>query len=229
MGWQSTQYTVPLAIAAGIAGTMFVMAMTQRGKRGANTLMALFGAMAVYAAAYALQLAATGRGLKLFFHALRYLGPALVTLAFFVFALQFTGRESMITRGSITALAAVPVLTALLIWTDVYSFHDLVLAQTEVVTDQDLNMQVLEVAYGPWYYIHAGYALGLTLAAIGLFTAHWQQTEGAISKRARLFAFSGLVPVAGSLFYVAGWTAIDWGPVTYVITGLILVFAIFSY
>lgn len=228
MGWQSNPFTMPLAVAAGIAATMFVLAATQRGKKGAYTLMGLFGAMALYAGAYALQLSSTGEGQKLFFHAVRYLGPALVTLAFFVFALQYTGNESLVTPGSVAILAFTPVLTTMLVWTDVYGYHNLILVSYEIVPANGGN-QGFEVVNGPWYFVHAGYSLALTIAAIGLFINQWLETEGEVSKRARLFAISGFVPLIGSALYVVGGTAIDLGPVSYVISGLILVVAIFAY
>lgn len=227
MGWQQTPFTIPLAIAASIAATMFVLAFTQRGEKGATTLMALFGAMAVYAGGYGAQLASTGYGWKLFFHAIRFLGPAFVTLAFFAFALQYTGRESQLSPGTTALLAAIPAATTLLIWTDVYGFHNLVLASTTVATVGDIQRLVVE--HGPWYYVHAGYSLALTVGAIALFVGRWLSTQGATGKQARLIAFSATIPVVGTVVYVAGYSAIDWGPVTYVVSGLVLVVAIFSY
>lgn len=227
MGWQSTPYTMPLAVAAGIAATMFVLAATQRGKKGAATLVALFGAMTVYAGGYGLQLASTGEGWKLLFHALRFFGPTVVTLAFLVFALQYTGREAIVTRTNLAILGIIPASTMLLAWTDVYGYHDLVLGEATIRTVDGIERIFVEG--GTWYFVHAGYSLTLTFAAIVLFVHHWLRSDGAASKRARLFAVSAVLPVTGSAVYVAGATSIDWGPVTYVISGLILVVAIFAY
>lgn len=227
MGWQQTPFTIPLAVAAGIAGTMFVLALTQRGEKGAGTLLALFGAMAVYAGAYAAQLASTGYGWKLLFHALRFLGPTFVTVAFFVFALQYTGRESMLGPGTLALLGVVPVVTTVLVWTDVYGVHNLVLAETGL--DTVGGIQRLVVTDGPWYHVHAGYSLALALFAIVLFVGRWLTADGDVGKQARLFALSATIPVAGTAVYLAGYSAIDWGPVTYVVSGLVLVVAIFSY
>lgn len=227
MAWQPSPYTIPLAIAAGIALTMFVLAVTQRGRKGAVTMMALFGAMTLYAGGYALQLTTMGRGFKLLFYAVQLLGPAFVTLAFFIFALQYTGRGSLVTPSLVAVFAAVPVLTAGLVWTDVYGFHNLVLASATV--QEVAGLQQLVETPGPWYAVHALYSIALTVVAIALFTAHWWNSTGADSKRSRIFALSGLIPVAGTVAHVANYTAIDWGPVTYVVTGLMLIFAIFYY
>lgn len=227
MAWQPSPYTIPLALAAGIAVTMFVLALTQRGRKGAVTMMGLFGTMSLYAGAYALQLGTSGLGLKLLFFALATMGPAFVTLAFFVFALQYTGRDEIVTPRVVVLLALVPIVTTVLVWTDVYGFHDFFLASASLV--ERAGLQQLTEAPGPWYLVHALYSLGLTAAAIGLFASHWQNSEGAARKRSRIFAISGLIPVAASVAHVGAITAIDWGPVTYVITGLMLIFAIFYY
>lgn len=224
MGWQYTPYTIPLAATVVFGIPLIALAATQRGKKGAYTLVALFGTMMVWAGSYALQLSSTDLGLTLFFHAVRFLGPAFVTLAFFVFALQFTGRESMVTPLGVTILAALPAITTFLVWTDVYGFHNLVIV--EHAAD---GSQWLDPEYGPWYFVHAAYSIVLTLAAIGLFVGHSRSTDGSVSKRARLFALSGVFPLAGSGIYVANLTAIDWGPVTSIVSGLIIIAAIFYF
>ncbi len=227
MGFQATPYTIPLAIAAVTAVVMFALAATQRSSKGATTMMGLFGAMVLYAGGYAMQLSSTALSEKLLWHAVRFVGPALVVVAFFVFALQYTGRESSVTLRNVGLLLVVPVVTLVLVWTEIYGFHSLVLGAVSV--EEVAGLQRLVVADGPWYPVHAVYSLGLTLAAVVLFAVHAVNSEGPAAKRSRLFALSGLVPMLGSTVYAAGYTAIDWGPVTYVVTGLVLVFAIFYY
>lgn len=227
MAWQSPPYTIPLVLAAGIAVTMFVLALTQRGRKGATTMMALFGAMSLYAGGYAMQLATVELNLKLFFYAVQILGPAFVTLAFLVFSLQYTDRNSVVTGRFVAVVAVIPVATTVLVWTDVYGFHDLVLASATVETVA--GMEQLVETPGPWYLVHAGYAILLTLVAIGLFTEHSIHSDGPDRKRSAIFALSGVIPLAGTFAHVAGYTVIDWGPVTYVVTGLMLVFAIFYF
>ena len=227
MGLEATPYTIPLGIAAAIAAAMFALAATQRGRTGAYTMMGLFGAMLLYAVGYAFQLASTTLPEMLFWHAVRYAGPALVTLAFLIFALQYTDRESLVTRRNVALLSVIPVLTLVLVWTDVYGVHDLVLGAVSTETAGGIERLVL--ADGPWYVVHSVYSTGLTVAGIGLFVKHWWSTEGADSKRSRIFAVAGIIPISGTLVYAAGLTAIDWGPITYVVTGLMLIIAIFYY
>lgn len=227
MVWQATPYTVPLGITTVVATGMFVLAASQRSRKGAYTMMGLFGGMAIYAGAYGLQLASTGVDQKLLWDAFRFAGPAVVTLAFLVFALQYTGRESNVTPRNVAILGAIPATTIVLVWTDFIGLHDLVIAAADVA--EIGGVQQLVVENGPWYGVHAMYSILLTLVAIALFVTHWYRSDGANRKRSRLFAISGLVPVVGSALYVAEVTAIDWGPITYVVTGLVLVFAIFYY
>lgn len=227
MGWQSTPYTIPLGITAVIVAGLFALTLTQRTQKGAYTMLGLFGAIVVWAGSYALQLASTGLGQALFWNTLRFAGPSLVTLAFIVFALQYTGRAALVTRRNVALLAVIPVLTNVLVWTNYLGMHGLVRASAELTTAGGLAR--LTVTYGPWYYVHALYSLALSFAAIGLFVGHWRHTSGDALRRTQLFTVAGVLPTLGSLFYAADATAIDWGPVTYVVTACCLVVALFYY
>ncbi|WP_246985097.1 histidine kinase N-terminal 7TM domain-containing protein [Halorientalis marina] len=227
MSWQSTPYTIPLGITALIVAGLFAVTLTQRSQKGAYTMLGLFGAIVVWAGSYALQLASTVLGQALFWNTLRFAGPSLVTLAFIVFALQYTGRADLVTRRNVAVLAVVPVLTNVLVWTNYLGVHGLVRASAEMTTTGDLAR--LTMTYGPWYYIHALYSLALSFAAIALFVGHWRRTSGQALRRTQLFTVGGVLPTVGTLFYAAELTAIDWGPVTYVVTACCLVVALFYY
>ena len=227
MGWQSTPYTIPLGITALVVAGLFAVTVTQRSQKGAYTMLGLFGAIVVWAGSYALQLASTGLGQALFWNTVRFAGPSLVTLAFIVFALQYAGREALVTRRNVALLAVIPVLTNVLVWTNYLDLHSLVRVGAEMTTAGGIAR--LDVTYGPWYYVHALYSLALSFVSIGLFAGHLRRTDGRALRRTQLFFVGGVVPTLGSLLYAADLTAIDWGPVTYVVTAVCFVVALFYY
>lgn len=227
MGWQATPYTIPLGIAALVVAAMLALTITQRDQKGAYVMMGLFTPIVVWAGAYALQLASTGLGQALFWNTVRFAGPAFVAPTFLVFALQYTGREHLITRRNVALLSAIPTLTVVLIWTNHFGLHGLVRASAEVVTVGGIER--LDFTWGPWYYVHALYSFALTFGAIGLFVSYLREATDRSLRQTQLFLLGSLFPTMGSLLFAADFTAIDWGPVAYVVTAVLLVVAIFYY
>ena len=227
MAFQMTPYTIPLALAALIVGGMLAITLTKREQKGAYTMIALFVPIVVWAGSYALQLSSTTEAQAHLWNTVRFMGPAFASPTFLVFAFQFTDREELLTTRNIALVAAVPVLTTIMVWTDYAGLHSLVRSQVEMTTQGGLERLVL--TYGPWYYVHALYSLGVSFVAAGLFAAYWRQASGRRLRQTQLFLFGGILPSLGSLLYAAELTAIDWGPVGYILTAVALMTAIFYY
>ena len=199
----------------------------KRQQKGAYLMLALFTPIVVWSVSYALQLASTTLDQALLWNSVRFIGPAFASLAFLLFAFQYTDREELLTRRNVALLAAIPTLTIVLVWTDFFGLHDLVRVEAEMVTRGGIER--LSITYGPWYYVHALYSLGVSFAAVGLFAAYWPSVSDRKLRQTQLFLFGGLFPTVGSLVYAADLTAIDWGPVTYIVTAITLTTAIFYY
>lgn len=227
MSLEMTPYTYPLGFAAAVGLGLFAITATQLGAKGAYTLLGLYASITVWSASYALELASTVEGQALFWNSVRFFGPAFVVVAFVVLALQYTDREGVATRRTVAMLSVVPIVTTLLVWTDYAGVHDLVRTQAEMVTAEGVTY--LELAFGPWYYVHALYSFGLAFVALGLFTEHLRHVEGVAFQRTAVILVGGFPPVLGTLLFTADLTAIDWGPVGYVLTGLAWILVIFYY
>jgi hypothetical protein len=227
MAFQATPYTIPLGFATVVIGALLLITLTQRDQKGAYTMMGLFGSITIWTASYALQLSSTTLDQALLWNTVRFIGPAFASLAFLFFAFQYTDRSDLLTRRNVALLAAVPTLTTVFVWTDFLGLHELIRAEAEMVTQGGIER--LSVTYGPWYYVHALYSLGVSFVAAGLFAVQWPKVSGRELRQTQLFLFGGVVPTAGSLLYAADLTAIDWGPVTYIVTAITLTTAIFYY
>lgn len=224
------QYTIPLAISAVIGTVLFVVTLTQLDRKGALPMLGLFGAIAVWTGAYALQLSAASQDAKVLWNTVRYIGPTLVTLSFLVFAFYYTGFAHLATPRNVAVLAAIPVVTNVLVWLEFLGVGpELVRTGFDITTAN--GFEQLAVEYGPWFLLHAVYSFALSIVAIALFAVHWRGTEAgtAANKRTLTLLVGAIPPTVGSMANVAGATAIDWGPVGYVVTALGLVLAIFYY
>ncbi len=227
MAFQATPYTIPLAFSAVIVGVLLALTIVKRRQKGAYTMIALFTPIVVWSISYALQLASTALDQALLWNTVRFIGPAFASLAFLFFAFQYTDRSHLLRARNIALLAAVPTLTIVLVWTNYVGLHELVRVDAEMVTQGGIER--LSVMYGPWYYVHALYSLGVSFVAAGLFALKWPKVSGRQLRQTQLFLFGGVLPTFGSLLYAANLTAIDWGPVTYIVTAVTLTTAIFYY
>ncbi|WP_193767677.1 histidine kinase N-terminal 7TM domain-containing protein [Halorientalis pallida] len=227
MAIQATPYTIPLAVSALIVGTLLVLTITKRHEKGAYLMIALFTPIVVWSISYALQLGSTTLDQALLWNTVRFIGPAFASLSFLLFAFRYTDRSELLTGRNVALLAAVPTLTIVLVWTNYFGLHELIRVDAEMITQGGIER--LSVTYGPWYYVHALYSLGVSFVAAGLFAAQWPKVSGRRLRQTQLFLFGGVVPTLGSLLYAADLTAIDWGPVTYIVTAITLTTAIFYY
>jgi hypothetical protein len=227
MAFQATPYTIPLALSAVIVGALLALTIMKRQQKGAYLMIVLFTPIVVWSVSYALQLASTTLDQALLWNTVRFIGPAFASLAFLLFAFQFTDRAELLTRRNVALLAAVPTLTIVLVWTNYFGLHELVRGAAEMRPQGGIER--LSVTYGPWYYVHALYSLGVSFAAAGLFALQWPKVEGNRLRQTQLFLIGGILPTVGSLLYAADLTVIDWGPVTYIVTAITLTTAIFYY
>src|SRR4030095_8688253 len=118
-------YFSALARAGGICLAGYTLYVWRHRKASAGASLALMLAAAGWwGLAYALELAATRRPVRLFCGDAKWLGIALLPPAFYAFVMQYTGRPQWVTRRTMAALAVVPAATVALL--AVPATHDLV-------------------------------------------------------------------------------------------------------
>jgi len=148
-------------------------------------------------------------------------GPPL----FFIFTVQFTQNDAILTPRRLVLLAVQPLLTLLLLWTNPY--HRLVLSSVKIV---DRNgYALLELTRGPWYLVTLIYLYALT--ALGLFILIRSSMRGGrlIRTQCRLILIGSLIPLLVSLYSQFNFEPLngfDLSPASYGISGLIFLLAI---
>jgi hypothetical protein len=161
MAWQFTPYALPLVL-SGVVSALFVpFAWHRRPTAGAVTFGILALALAVWSLGNALELLSADLESKLFWVKIEYLGIMASPLAWLLFALQYSGRESWITPRRLAPLMLVPVITVALVWTN--EAHGLVRA--DIRLDTSGPFAIITKRYGPWFWVAVAYNYGLMLAA----------------------------------------------------------------
>ncbi len=191
--------------------------MWRRLAPGAKTSAALMVAMAVWSAAYGLELASTSQSAQLAWAPVEYLGILFVPLAWYVFALRFTGRDAWLSRAVLAGLGVIPVSLYLLVVTD--RWHHLVYQQIDTIRDG--RWLVLQLTYGPAGWANVIYAyVCLTAGAGVILTAFWSSPR-IYQRQVTALLLSAAAPwLVNALYQIGLGPAVDLTPIGFTVTGL---------
>ena len=228
MSWQLTPYSYLLLVAAAIAAALVFFAWRRRGMTGAEALALLMGGVCVWALGYAFELGGSDLLTKILWAKVEYLGIVTVPLAWLVFALQYTGREGWITRRNLVLLAALPLVTLLLTWTN--ESHYLVWSSTRL--DVSETFPALEVSYGPWFWVYWAYSYVLLLLGTVMLVAMLVRSLHLYRKQSAALLLAALVPWVGNGVYVLGLGPVpnlDLTPFAFVLSGMAIASGLFRF
>jgi PAS domain S-box-containing protein len=227
MGWQQTPYTLPLVAAAIVSTALLVVTYRNRSKRGAVPLIGVLVAATTWSLADAVRLSSTERIVKLVMNDIRFFGPVLVTVSVFLFAAEYTNREEWLSQRRVMALFAPHILTLALVWSN--PWHGLV--REGVTTDQSLSFVMMDINWGPWYYVHAGYSYLLLVAAALMLALKLRDSAdvGTYRGQASAILVATMVPWGLNAAFVAGLTEVDLTSLGFTVTGSMFAVAVFRY
>jgi diguanylate cyclase (GGDEF)-like protein/PAS domain S-box-containing protein len=184
--------------------------------------------MSIWSFTYGLEILAPNLHDKLIVMNFEYLGIVGVSVFLFIFALEYTGKSSMLTPVTRHLLWGIPVLTVLLVWTNPY--HNLMWDQLGVVETEGIKL--LTLRFGPFFWIHAVYSYGLLFISIILLIMDLSQKTGIHRFQVSLVVTSILLPLGGNAFFVMGIGPIkglDLTPLSFLPAAISLTWAITKY
>lgn len=224
-------HLAPLAIIWGsvaLLAILTLLAWQQRPKPGAVLFAIAMLCGTWWAAATALGLSATSDATMLFWARVGWAGIAFGPVAWFLFALEFSGRDEYATPWMAALISVLPTTTVFLAMTN--SLHGLVYLSTTRASAGPLS--VLNVQFGLWFWIHYGFALLLMGSGVGMIV------QLAIGNRDR-YLDQVLVllvvvspPLVGSTAYLFGlepFQALDPTPFTFLLSGIAGIAALKQY
>ncbi|WP_336000761.1 histidine kinase N-terminal 7TM domain-containing protein [Halorientalis halophila] len=218
-----TIYTIPLWIVAVVGTALAALTGYNHDQKGAYSLFALFVGAVLWAGGYAMEMSSSPGQAAIFWYKIHFIGSAIVPTAILIMALRFTGRDGLINRRNVAALAVVPVVTTLLILTS----HDIWIQGHLANTGADAVLP-LTYQFGPWFPIYAYYSLAIALAAIAMFgEAVLERLDEGLLNTSTAFLVATILPTVGTAIYVIGGTQIDYGPFGFLISGLCIMAAMF--
>lgn len=180
------EYALWISIGVGFSATL--VAWRARAETGATPLAILLGGQVVWSVSLFFQLQATGLASKVFWEELTWIGVVVVPVAWFIFALEFTGRDQYITRRSLAVVSILPVVTVGLALTS--QTHDLLYAETALVSVQ--GQVALQREPKAWFWVITGYSY--LLGAAGTITL-----LGLVQRKATVFRGQSAALLFGTL------------------------------
>jgi diguanylate cyclase (GGDEF)-like protein/PAS domain S-box-containing protein len=217
-----------LIFSAVLTASLGVYAWTQRGMPGAVPFMLLMFDASLWAIANALEMAGVTLSEKLAWANLQYLCYSTIPVLWLALALQFTGRQRWLTERLIFGLLIIPLITNILVWTDV--LHGLVRYGFQL--DTAGPFPVIAKSYGPWAYIHSGYSYLLMGAALVLLASALGSPSPYYRGQALTLVMGLLIPAFWNFLYFTGLSPVkrhDLSPAIISFAGLFGVWGLFRF
>ncbi|QLG28775.1 PAS domain S-box protein [Halorarum halophilum] len=230
MVWQVTWATVALAIAAtvstGVLAHVLPAAQDNWRRLEYRAFVWLSLGAIVWTATYATHLAATTGSAKYVLLDLTWVGIAIVTASWPVFAFSVTGSD-VLTGWSILVLVAVPTVVAALALTN--PVHGLVYAD---VVESDVAAGGFEFTPGPALVAFLAYSFAVNVATFVHLLRATLGAAGDARVRFALVCLAGVIPTAGGIAGAVasgGSPTVDYTPVCLALTSSMTGLAVTRY
>jgi len=223
--WQFNIYVVLLLLTVGIASAVAVYAWRHRATTGAVSFAILMMAVAEWCLAYGLRMASADPPAILFWSKARYLGIAVVPVAWLAFGLQYTGSVKWLTPRNLVFLSIEPVAIVLLAWTNEY--HWLLWSDVDLVTTGHGLMWV--VTHGPAFWVHTVYSYVLLLIGSFSLLRSLVRSPRLYRGQAGALLLGAIVPLLGNIVYALRLSSLDLTPFGFAISGLVVTWGLFRF
>ena len=149
---------------------------------------------------YSLEIATPDLALKTIWAQLEYIGIAIAPIAWFVFAIRYTGRIDWWTHKKQWALFILPLFTIVIVLTN--NVHNLNWATVDIVVSG--QFPVMDVSYGPWFWIHSAYSYFFILAATIVLVQGYFRFPPAYRRQQATLLVGVLFPWIANIIYLSG-------------------------
>lgn len=217
-----------LIVSAIVSFGLAVYTWQRRETRGAKPFFLMMIGLTVWLLSYSLEIITFDLELRLMWSRMTFFGVTTVPVAWFLFALEYTGRDKWITRRNVALLFVEPVIIIILIWTN--SIHRLFLA--DVLFDESGAIPKVHMMYGPAFFVHAAYSYIMLLGGTLLLGQAFFRAKGLYKRQLGIILVGAIIPWLANIFYVFPLDAFayfDPTPLAFFISSLLLAWAIFGY
>jgi PAS domain S-box-containing protein len=216
--------TAAMVTAGSVLASLAVYVWRRRGATSGLSLAILLGAVAWWAATYAVELSTHDLGARTRWGDLKYVGVCLLPPAWLVFVLRYTGRGRWVSTRLLLWLAVEPVAVWMLL--ALPATHDLLRFYPPSAAQEELPV----VGTGPLFWVHLAYANVTVLTATVLFVSSMVRLARVYLTSALVLVAAALLPWAANLlhnFAVGPFVKVDLTPFAFIVTGGVLVWGLY--
>lgn len=165
-------------------------------------------------------------GIKLFFDRLKYVSISMVPVSLFALAVNHIHHRRVINIANIVEISIIPIFTIIFSFTNDYHHfmkYDIRTVSTEMFSYFDCK-------FGFWFWIHTSYSYILTFIVFGLLIKEYFKAEDYYKRQSLIFVSSLIIPFIIniiSLYKTFDGLYVDFTPVSFVISGLLMFYGIF--
>jgi len=221
MIWQYTPYFI-LYIACGLI--LFILGITGWRNRDyvcARSFSALMFAAGIWAFCTALELASADLPTQMLAITLEYPAMAVIPVAWLLFALEYVGRDDLLTPKNLGLLCVIPAVTTIVVATN--ELHHLF--YTTVTDMVFLGLSYHVVTYGPAFWIHAAYSYLLISITLLLILQRFLFSSAVYRRQVTIILVATLIPFIMNLilvFRVGSIGLIDPTPLALLFSGALI-------
>ena len=225
MTWNVTPEILPLLIASLIAIYVFGYTWQQRSFRGARPLLPLLMGIIIWLLGSTIEALFLDYSTRLFWVNVQYIGIVIVPTAWLIFSLRYTHREAALTPKTWLFLLLMPIVTLLVVWTD--PWHHLFRLSLSLNTAGPTPFW--ERVPGPAFWIHTLYSYILLISGVVILARAYRQSARLHQRQISIMLGGAIVPwFANILFVVVRGSHIDYTPIAFLVTGIMLAWGIFK-
>ncbi|WP_144603032.1 sensor histidine kinase [Algoriphagus algorifonticola] len=185
--------------------------------------------MTIWGFFYGLELASTSLDQMIKLIYLEYIGISFTPAAWLVFSMIYTGYKKWSKPAVLVSVFLIPITTYLMVLTNDYHH----LHYSSVGISNSGPFPLLDIEFGPWYYIHTIYSYIAFLLGTLILWSRFKNADPLYQTQSIFLIASGFFPLIFNLFYQVGiikpFSEIDLTPYAFLLTYLILGFAIIRY
>ncbi|MGV1009295.1 MAG: histidine kinase N-terminal 7TM domain-containing protein [Dermatophilaceae bacterium] len=211
-------------MAAAVLSGLAIYVWRRRQAAAGLALAMLLLSAAWWATAYALELSATDLVARGRWGDLKYVGICLLSPAWLVYVLEYTGRGRLVTRRLLALLAVEPLVIGLVLV--VPATHD----QVRYYLPTTITDEIPVVGGGPAFWMHLVYAYALMAAGMVIFVRKMATLSREYRVAALVLVAAAVLPWVANLLYnleIGQFARMDLTPFLLVFCGAVLVWGLF--
>jgi len=217
-------YQAVFSLTAIAAAAVAVVMWRHRDTRGGLPLTGYAGGTAVWAVTVLASAMRADPGWSKFWTVVLYASVVTVVTSWFLFAVEYTGRDHLLTGKTLGLLAVEPVFVVLATATN--DFHGFFWRS---VTTGGATASGLAFVRGPGFWLHTIYSYLLVFASIALILQLAYRRRGVYRKQAVMLTLAVVSVLLANVVFIAGLTPVDVTLVGHAVASVSLMLAVRRY